>query len=97
MLWDDLRTLIMLRLTTQPPCMCAGCQRGRRASQSFRCRRRHQPKASAAICARYELHRLDQPSQHYQHCRQTQNCHCEKYHRLGRHLCQKFDHLRPPG
>jgi hypothetical protein len=20
-------------------------------------------------------HRLDQPSQHYQHCRQTQNCH----------------------
>jgi hypothetical protein len=36
---------------------------------------------------------LDQPSQHYQHCRQTQNCHCEKYHRVGRHLCQKLDHL----
>jgi hypothetical protein len=39
---------------------------------------------------------LDQPSQHYQHCRQTQNCHCEKYHRVGRHLCQKLDHLPPP-
>jgi hypothetical protein len=36
---------------------------------------------------------LNQPSQHYQHCRQTQNCHCEKYHRVGRHLCQKLDHL----
>jgi hypothetical protein len=36
MLWDYLKTLIMLRLTLQPPCMCAGCQRGRRASQSFR-------------------------------------------------------------
>jgi len=36
---------------------------------------------------------LDQPSQHYQHCRQTQNCHCEKYHRVGRHPCQKLDHL----
>jgi hypothetical protein len=31
MLWDHLKTLIMLRLTMQPPCMCAGCQRGRRA------------------------------------------------------------------
>src|SRR5215813_14174897 len=36
---------------------------------------------------------LDQPCQHYQRCRQTQNCHCEKYHRGGRHLCQKLDHL----
>jgi hypothetical protein len=36
MLWDYLRTLFMLRLTMQPPCMCAGCQRGRRASQSFK-------------------------------------------------------------
>jgi hypothetical protein len=34
MLWDYLRTLIMVRLTLQSPCMCAGCQRGRRASQS---------------------------------------------------------------
>jgi hypothetical protein len=25
MLWDYLKTLIMLRLTLQPPCMCAGC------------------------------------------------------------------------
>ena len=30
MLWDYLKTLITLRLTLQPPCMCAGCQRGRR-------------------------------------------------------------------
>ena len=36
---------------------------------------------------------LVQPCQHYQGCRQTQNCHCEKYHRVGRHLCQKLDHL----
>jgi len=36
---------------------------------------------------------LDQPCQHYQRCRQTQNCHCEKYHRVGRHVCQKLDHL----
>src|SRR5262245_28818867 len=28
------------------------------------------------------------------HCRQTQNCHCEKYLRVGRHPCQKLDH--PP-
>jgi hypothetical protein len=35
MLWDYLRTLIMIRLTLQPPCMCAGCQRGRRASESL--------------------------------------------------------------
>jgi hypothetical protein len=39
------------------------------------------------------LQHLDQPSQHYQHCRQTKNCHCEKYHRVGRHVCQKLDHL----
>ena len=37
--------------------------------------------------------RLDQPSQRYQHCRQTQNCHCKKYLRVGRHLCHKLDHL----
>ena len=30
MLWDYLKTLIMLRLTLQP-CMCSGCNRGRRA------------------------------------------------------------------
>jgi hypothetical protein len=30
MLWDYLKTLIMLRLTLQP-CMCPGCNRGRRA------------------------------------------------------------------
>jgi len=36
MLWDYLKTLIMLRLTLQPPCMCTGCQHGRRASQSVR-------------------------------------------------------------
>ena len=28
MLWDYVKTLIMLPLTLQPPCMCAGCQRG---------------------------------------------------------------------
>jgi hypothetical protein len=26
MLWDYLKTLIMLRLTLQSPCMCAGCK-----------------------------------------------------------------------
>ena len=34
---------------------------------------------------------LDQPCQHYQRCRQTQNCHCEKYHRVGRSR-QRFVH-----
>jgi hypothetical protein len=38
--------------------------------------------------------RLDHPFQHYQHCRQAHNCRCEKYHCVGRHLCQKLDH--PP-
>jgi hypothetical protein len=37
MLWDDLRTLIMLRLTTQSPCMCTGCQRGRRSIAAADC------------------------------------------------------------
>jgi hypothetical protein len=36
MLWDYMKTLIMLRLTLEPPCICAGCKGGRRASQSFR-------------------------------------------------------------
>jgi hypothetical protein len=31
MLWDYLKTLITLRLTLQAPCMCAGCERGRRS------------------------------------------------------------------
>jgi hypothetical protein len=35
MLWDYMKTLIMLRLTLEPPCICAGCKGGRRASQSF--------------------------------------------------------------
>jgi len=25
MLWDYMKTLIMLRLTLEPPCICAGC------------------------------------------------------------------------
>jgi hypothetical protein len=33
MLWDYLKTLIMLRLTLQPPCMCAGCKQGRYLSK----------------------------------------------------------------
>jgi hypothetical protein len=37
--------------------------------------------------------RLDQPLQHYQHSRQTQNCHCEKYLRVGRYLGQKLNYL----
>src|SRR6185312_11845949 len=37
--------------------------------------------------------RLDQPFQPYQRCRQTQNCRCDRYHRVARHLCQKLDHL----
>jgi hypothetical protein len=36
MLWDYLKTLIMLRLTLQSPCMCAGCKRGRRAYYRMR-------------------------------------------------------------
>jgi hypothetical protein len=32
----------------------------------------------------------------YQHCRQSQICHCEKYFCVNRHLCQKFDHLPLP-
>ena len=39
---------------------------------------------------------LDQPSQRYQHCRQSQNYHCDKYHRVGWHVCQKIDHLALP-
>ena len=33
MLWDYLKTLIMLRLTLQSPCMCAGCKQGRYLSK----------------------------------------------------------------
>ena len=36
MLWDYLKTLIMLRLTLQAPCMCAGCKRGRRRLENNR-------------------------------------------------------------
>jgi hypothetical protein len=32
-------------------------------------------------------------SQHYQRCRQTQNCRCKKCHRVGRHLREKLGHL----
>src|SRR5262249_15610683 len=32
--------------------------------------------------------------QHYQRCRQTQNCHCKKYFRVSRHLRQKLDHCK---
>jgi len=32
---------------------------------------------------------LDQPSQRHQRCRQTQNCHYEKYFRLGWHLWER--------
>jgi hypothetical protein len=39
---------------------------------------------------------LDQPFHAYQRCRQTQKRRCDKYHRVGRHLCQKLDHLSPP-
>src|SRR5262249_50375439 len=53
------------------------------------------PETRGLRSARYELQGLDQPCP-YQHCRQTQNCHCEKCHRVGRHLCQKLDHLPPP-
>jgi hypothetical protein len=31
-----------------------------------------------------------------QHCHQTQNFHCEKYFRVGRHLSQKLDHIPAP-
>jgi len=39
MLWDYLKTLIMLRLTLQAPCMCAGCKRGRRRGRRSRAAR----------------------------------------------------------
>ena len=39
---------------------------------------------------------LDQPSQHYKHCRQTQYCHCDKYHSVGWHVRQKIEHLPAP-
>jgi hypothetical protein len=39
---------------------------------------------------------LDQPSQGYQRSHQTQNCQCDKYHRVGWHVCQKIDHLALP-
>jgi hypothetical protein len=38
-------------------------------------------------------HRLNQPLQHYQRSRQTQNCQSKKYLRLGWHLCQKLNHF----
>jgi hypothetical protein len=41
MLWDYLKTLIILRLTLQSPCMCAGCKQGRYLS-----------KISSSVCAR---------------------------------------------
>jgi hypothetical protein len=34
---------------------------------------------------------------HYQRCRQTQKYRCDKYHRVGRHLCEKLGHLQAPG
>jgi hypothetical protein len=42
-------------------------------------------KIGAAICALVKYTTLDQPSQRYQHCRQSQNYHCDKYHRVGWH------------
>jgi hypothetical protein len=35
MLWDYLKTLIMLRLTLQSPCMCAGCKQDRYLSKGL--------------------------------------------------------------
>ena len=56
------------------------------------------PPAAAVATRRCDLRvneyaALDQPSQHYQRSCQTQNCHCDKYHRVGWHVCQKIDHL----
>jgi len=39
---------------------------------------------------------LDQPSQHDQHSHQTQHRHCDKYHRVSWHVCQKLGHLLSP-
>jgi hypothetical protein len=36
---------------------------------------------------------LDQPLQHYQRSRQTQNCHSEKHLCLRRHLSQKLNYF----
>src|SRR5436190_9620064 len=64
----------------------------------------HDPHHAKAACCRKRLvvnpnfpdGLLDQPSQHYQRCRQSQNCHCDKYFRVGRHVCQKLGHLLSP-
>jgi hypothetical protein len=53
-----------------------------------------QPQASQSRMSDYTA--LDQPSQHYQHCRQTENCHCDKYHSVDWHVRQKLDHLLSP-
>jgi len=51
-------------------------------------------KATAAICA-LRVHCLRSAVSALQHCRQTQNCQCEKYHRVGRHLCQETQSSSP--
>src|SRR5262249_7412350 len=66
-----------------------------------------QKKAGAAICALMSTRPNDrraftcastctvderlQPFQHYQRCRQNQNCQCEQYHRADRHLRKKLN------
>jgi hypothetical protein len=52
MLWDHLKTLIMLRLTLQAPCTCPGCKRGRRRS-------RRSPAARARNREEFRLHAGD--------------------------------------
>ena len=66
MLWDYMKTLIMLRLTLEPPCICTGCKRGRRASQSFRQdRTRIAPaKAEGTPCRSTAEEENDSPSGH---------------------------------
>jgi hypothetical protein len=76
-------------------------------TQAILCRRRHQARRpplakirpgrpAPAMGPGTAAAALDQPSQRYQHCRQSQNYHCDKYHRVGWHVCQKIDHLALP-
>jgi hypothetical protein len=68
------------------------------ASHRFCWRSRHQLRRHNCIGRHHasEYTALDQPSQYYQHCRQTENCHCDKYHSVGWHVRQKLDHLLSP-
>jgi hypothetical protein len=49
--------------------------------------------ARAYAPRRAEVEQRRLRSQCYQRCRQSQNCHCDKYHSVGGHACKKLSHL----